>query len=203
MEYNSKYIVRIKRDTKMLKTFIKFTNKVRHPRVTVYMITMGAMLVALPFVNKDIATVGVVISYVMGTLLLAMGFFRHYISVYMMRSNPETKADEEFTYLFDSSGIDGENGGETEHLGNYRQIYRMWEDEKNFYIGINEDDLIVLPKDDFEAGEKDTFGAFIIEKSRAIYTWQPTRIDNVIKKNILDFKTKMAKQQGEENQTKE
>lgn len=198
MEHNSKYIVRIKRDTKMLKTFIKFTNKVRHPRVTVYMITMGAMLVALPFVNKDIATVGVVISYVMGTLLLAMGFFRHYISVYMMRSNPETKADEEFTYLFDSSGIDVENGGETEHLGNYRQIYRMWEDEKNFYIGINEDDLIVLPKADFEAGDKDTFREFIIEKSRAIYTWQPTRIDNVIKKNILDFKTRMAKQQDEE-----
>lgn len=194
----SKYVVCIKRDAKMLKTFIKFTNRVRHPRVTVYMVTMGATLVALPSVNHEIKTAGVIISYVMGVLLLALGFFRHYISVYMMKSNPETKADEEFTYLFGNTGIQVENGGGTEHLGSYKKIYRLWEDEKHFYIGINEDDLIVLPRVDFKVGDVDTFKDYVLEKSRAIYTWQPTRIDNVIKNNILLFKVRMAQRQNEE-----
>ena len=66
----------MKRDTKMMRTFVSFTNRVKHPRVTFNLFLVGAMLVALPLVNKEIALPGVIIGYGMGTLLLLMAFFR-------------------------------------------------------------------------------------------------------------------------------
>ena len=53
-----KYVASVKRDEKLLKTFVKFSNQARHPRTTVYMITVGAMLIALPIANKGIALPG-------------------------------------------------------------------------------------------------------------------------------------------------
>ncbi|MFW5674975.1 MAG: YcxB family protein [Acetivibrio ethanolgignens] len=185
------YIVQIRRDTRLLKAFIKFTNRVRHPRVTVYMITIGATLLALPFVNHEIETIGVVICYVLGALMLIMGLFRHYISLYLMKNNPQTRVDEEFIYQFGNAEIQVENRGITQSLGSYKKIYRLWEDEKHFYIGMNEDDLLVLPKKAFKAGNAGTFRDYVLERSKAGYTWQPTRMDHIIKNNVLQFKMKM------------
>lgn len=197
-----KYIASVKRDEKLLKTFVKFSNQVRHPRTTVYMITVGAMLIALPIANKEIALPGVIICYIMGTLMVLMGMFRHYIGVYMLKSNPETKLDEEITYIFGNTDIKTDKAGALEKLGSYAKIYRLWEEEKVFYIGMNEDDLIVLPKENFKVGDVAMFRDFILEKSGAIYTWQPKRIDNVIKNNIMQFKWRMRFQQEDVKQEK-
>lgn len=189
-----KYVVPVKRDEKLLKTFVKFSNQTRHPRTTVYLVTVGAMLMALPIANKEIALAGVIICYVMGALMVLMGVFRHHIGVYMLKSNPQTKLDEELTYIFGNTDVKTEKNGELEKLGSYASIYRLWEDEKFFYIGINEDDLVVLPKTNFEIGDVSTFRDYILEKSGAIFTWQPKRLDNVIKNNITQFKWRMQKQ---------
>ncbi|MBP3664762.1 MAG: YcxB family protein [Tyzzerella sp.] len=198
-----KYVASVKRDEKLLKTFVKFSNQARHPRTTVYMITVGAMLIALPIANKGIALPGVIICYVMGTLMVLIGLFRHYIGTYMLKSNPQTKLGEEITYIFGNTDIKTDKAGVIEKLGSYSKIYRLWEDEKHFYIGINEDDLVVLPKNDFITGEVSEFRDFLLEKSGATYTWQPTRIDNVIKHNINQFKWNMQKQREEAQQRAE
>lgn len=195
-----KYVVSVTRDEQMLKTFVKFSNRVRHPRTTVYMITVGAMLIALPIANKEIALPGVIICYVMGVLMVLMGLFRHYIGVYMLKTNPQTKLGEELTYIFGNTDIKTDKGELLEKLGSYSKIYRLWEDEKHFYIGINEDDLVVLPKVAFKVGNVSTFRDFILDKSGAIFTWQPKRIDNVIKHNVNQFKWKMQKQNEEVEQ---
>jgi len=192
-----KYVVPVKRDEKLLKTFVKFSNQTRHPRTTVYLVTVGTMLIALPIANKEIALAGVIICYVMGALMVLMGVFRHHIGVYMLKSNPQTKLDEELTYIFGNTDVKTERNGELEKLGSYASIYRLWEDEKFFYIGINEDDLLVLPKTNFEVGDVSTFREYILEKSGATFTWQPKRIDNVIKNNIAQFKWRMQKQKEE------
>ena len=192
-----KYVVPVKRDEELLKTFVKFSNQTRHPRTTVYLVTVGAMLIALPIANKEIALAGVIICYVMGALMVLMGVFRHHIGVYMLKSNPQTKLDEELTYIFGNTDVKTERNGELEKLGSYASIYRLWEDEKFFYIGINEDDLVVLPKTNFEVGDVSTFREFILEKSGATFTWQPKRLDNVIKHNIAQFKWRMQKQKEE------
>ena len=192
-----KYVVPVKRDEKLLKTFVKFSNQTRHPRTTVYLVTVGTMLIALPIANKEIALAGVIICYVMGALMVLMGVFRHHIGVYMLKSNPQTKLDEELTYIFGNTDVKTERNGELEKLGSYASIYRLWEDEKFFYIGINEDDLLVLPKTNFEVGNVSTFREYILEKSGATFTWQPKRVDNVIKNNIAQFKQRMQKQKEE------
>ena len=192
-----KYIVPVTRDEKLLKTFVKFSNQTRHPRTTVYMVTVGTMLIALPIANEGIALVGEIICYVMGALMVLMGVFRHHIGVYMLKSNPQTKLDEELTYIFGNTDVKTERNGELEKLGSYASVYRLWEDEKFFYIGINEDDLLVLPKTNFEVGDVSTFREYILEKSGATFTWQPKRIDNVIKNNIAQFKWRMQKQKEE------
>ena len=195
----SKYTVPVVRDEKMLKMFVKFSNGVKHPRTTGYMVIVGGSMFILPFINDEIALPGVIICHVMGALMVLMGLFRHQIGVYMLKSNPQTKLGEELTYLFGNTGVKVEKDGEIEHVGSYKKIYRIWEEEKVFYVGMNEDDLLVLPKVNFEKGDVNTFRDFIIEKSRCIYTWKPTRIDNVIKRNIMNFKIRMTQMRMEAN----
>ena len=59
-------------------------------------------------------------------------------------------------------------------------------------MGIGEDELLVLPKANFECGEASEFRDFILEKSRCVYTWKPARIDNVIKQIHMGMKMKAA-----------
>lgn len=186
----SKFVVSLIRDEKLLKMFVKFSNGVSHPRATGYMVIVGGTMFILPFVNHEIALPGVIICHVMGALLFLMGFFRHQIGVYMLKSNPQTKLGEELTYLFGNTGVKVEKDGVLEHVGSYKKIYRLWEDEKIFYVGIGEDDLLVLPKGNFEKGDVREFRDFIFEKSRCIYTWKPARIDNVIKQIHMNMKMK-------------
>ena len=192
-----KYVVSVTRDEKLLKTFVQFSNQARHPRTTVYMVTVGAMLIALPIANKGIALPGVIICYVMGALMVLMGVFRHYIGTYMLKSNPETKLGEKLTYIFGNTDIKISKEDTLEKIGSYASVYRLWEDEKYFYMGINEDDLVVLPKANFEVGDVSTFREYLLDKSGCIFTWQPKRVDNVIKNNIANFKWRMQKQKEE------
>jgi len=184
----SKYVVSVVRNDSLLKKFVKFSNRVKHPRVTGYMVIVGGTLFILPFINHEIALPGVIICHVMGALMVLMGLFRHQIGVYMLKSNSETKLGEEIAYLFGNTGIKTEIGAEVKHLGSYKKIYRLWEDEKNFYVGTDDDDLLVLPKSNFESGDVTTFRDFILEKSRCSYTWKPTRLDNVIKQIHYNMK---------------
>lgn len=194
----AKYIVRVTRDKKLLKAFVKFSNRVRHPRVTVYMVTVGVMLLALPFLNEDIALPGRIISFVVGALMVPFGIFRHNISVSMMADNPATKLGAKLTYLMGSTGIHVEEEGKVENFGSYKKIYRLWEDETFFYIGMNDDDLLVFPKADFERGDVGTFRDFILEKSRVDFRWVPTRPVNIIKNRIAQMKWNMQKQDEED-----
>lgn len=200
----AKYIAKVHRDEYLLKLFVKFYNRVKHPRATLFMVSVGLMLIAMPIANKKIALAGVIICYIMGPILTVMGLFRHQIGVQMLKNNPETKLGQELTYIFGNTDIKIGTEDEVEKLGSYANVYRLWESEKIFYIGINEDDLVVLPKASFEEGDVNTFRDFLLEKSGCIFTWQPNRIDNVVKNYFATMKWNMQKQkeQAEERKKK-
>lgn len=200
IENECKYKVKIRRDTEMMKTFVKFSNRVKHPKVTLYMLTIGVLLLILPFTNKGIKMPGVIISLVMGVLLVGMALFRHNISVQMMKSNPEVKENEELTYMFGNTGVKVKREDKIEHMGSYHKIYRVWEDEKNFYVGMNEDDLLILPRVDFCEGDVSTFRDFILDKSRADYRWQPTGFVNICKQKWMQMQMKMMENQAEDEE---
>jgi len=90
-------------------------------------------------------------------------------------------------------------------MGNYKKVYRIWENEYTFFVGMNEDDLIVLPKDRFEEGDVETFRDFIIEKSHCIYTWKPVKLLNSIKWKWMQFRTRdhIKKVEAAEEEAKE
>ena len=192
------YVVETKRDTKLMLTFIEFKNRVEHPAATVYMIAMGVMLIGLMYKQADsIAMVGKVIGYIFGTVLILMGLFRKYISVYLMKSNPQVNVDEEITYLFGNTGIRANKPQERteEHLANYKEVYCVWEDEADYYLGMHNDDLIVLQKANFTTGEASLFKDFILEKSGAKYIWKPAKFVNVCKNAVLKAKIRATQMQ--------
>ena len=195
-----KYVASVVRDEKLLKLFVKFYNKVRHPRVTLFMTSVGIMLTALPVANKEIALPGVIVCYIMGPIMVLLGLFRHVIGVGMLKSNPKTQLGEELTYIFGNTDIKISKNGKLEKFSSYANVYRLWESEKIFYIGANEDDLVVLPKKNFDIGDVTTFRDFLLEKSGCIYTWQPTRIDNAIKNYFAIMKWNMQKRKEEVEQ---
>nr|WP_308000232.1 YcxB family protein [uncultured Merdimonas sp.] len=162
----------------MMKIFIKFTNRIRHPRVTFNLLATGVLLALVPTVIKGIALPGVVISYGMGVLLILMALFRQNISVSMMKNDPQVKENEEITYLFGDSRIRALRDGREEDMGYYKNVYRVWEDERIYYVGMNEEDLLILPKDEFIEGDQESFREFILDKSGADYRWVPTGLVN-------------------------
>lgn len=192
----AKYIVDTCRDVKMMKTFVKFSNRVRHPRATMNMLFLGAVFIALPNAFDGIKTIGIIISYVMGAILIFMALFRQNIGVASMKRNPEVKVNEKITYIFGSTGIRAEREDVMEYMGSYKKIYRVWEDEKHYYIGMNEEDLLVLPKANFRKGDMKSFRDFILDKSRADFRWEPTGISNIFKQKMLQWR--LAQERREE-----
>ncbi len=194
----NKYIVNIVRDTAMMKTYVKFYNRVKHPRVTMNLLFAGVVLIALPIAADGIALPGVIISYVMGALLVAMALFRQNIAVYQMKVDPKVKENEKLSYLFGNTKIRVENEGKIETMGGYQDVYRVWEDERTYFVGMNEDDLLILPKDAFEKGEAKAFRDYILERTGADFVWKPTGLVNICKNKWMQLQMKMASRREDE-----
>ena len=98
------YEVQTRRDTKLIKRFINFKNRVEHPTVTPGLILIGITFILLPFVRpeikKDIGNSGVAVSALIGAFLTFLGIGRQYITIALMKRNPDIALNEEINYLF-------------------------------------------------------------------------------------------------------
>ena len=199
--HKKRYVVYTKRDTELMKTFIRFDNRVRHPRMGV---NMGLLV---PVILKDTGTTGKIIAVCVGALLLSIALFRVHISVNMMKGNPEVKENEEITYLFGNSGIWAQRIDGIEDMGYYKTVYHLWEDEDNYYVGLDNDDLLILPKANFKEGDSESFRDFLLDKSGAKYTWKPAKLLNIWKNMLSQAHQKMDEtgndSQGNEKSKKE
>lgn len=205
--HKKRYVVYTKRDTELMKTFIRFDNRVRHPRMGVNMGLVGELLLLVPVILKDTGTTGKIIAVCVGALLLSIALFRVHISVNMMKGNPEVKENEEITYLFGNSGIWAQRIDGIEDMGYYKTVYHLWEDEDNYYVGLDNDDLLILPKANFKEGDSESFRDFLLDKSGAKYTWKPAKLLNIWKNMLSQAHQKMDEtgndSQGNEKSKKE
>lgn len=205
--HKKRYVVYTKRDTELMKTFIRFDNRVRHPRMGVNMGLVGVLLLLVPVILKDTGTTGKIIAVCVGALLLSIALFRVHISVNMMKGNPEVKENEEITYLFGNSGIWAQRIDGIEDMGYYKTVYHLWEDEDNYYVGLDNDDLLILPKANFKEGDSESFRDFLLDKSGAKYTWKPAKLLNIWKNMLSQAHQKMNEtgndSQGNEKSKKE
>lgn len=200
--HKKRYVVYTKRDTELMKTFIRFDNRVRHPRMGVNMGLVGVLLLLVPVILKDTGTTGKIIAVCVGALLLSIALFRVHISVNMMKGNPEVKENEEITYLFGNSGIWAQRIDGIEDMGYYKTVYHLWEDEDNYYVGLDNDDLLILPKANFKEGDSESFRDFLLDKSGAKYTWKPAKLLNIWK-NMLSLAHQKMDETGNDSQGNE
>lgn len=181
---DGKYIVNVQRDTQMMKTFIKFNNRIRHPRVSLHLFIIGAALLGMPIAAGGGKRTGIIFCVLAGSFLILMSVFRHHIAVAKMRKSPEIEVNEKLSYYFEEKEVAVVRGGRAHKIGKYKKIYQVWEDETTFFIGMNEEDLLILPKTNFETGDWSDFREFVLEKSGAAYSWIPWNPANIFRQKI-------------------
>ena len=200
-----------KRDSQVLLDFITFNNRVNHPRVTMHSFIFGFLFLLIPCVSPGLP-VAVVVCVILGILFMGMAFFRQYIALARLKKIDEAYKDgQETTYLFDISGLKIYINGQFEkNAGGYRNIHSFWSDERNYYIGMNEDELYLIPKRAFAEGDEKEFQKFIETKSRVDCKWIPFTLKNKINKTIVYIRTqdqlhdkKIAEQRRQKKMEKE
>lgn len=168
------YKVETKRDVQMIKSFVKFTYRVSHPNVTRNFIIVGLLSFAFTYGIRIEALRYFLL--IQGAFCLLMGLFRHLIPVNtMMRKDPDYVGGNTLTYEFDNKGIRAfRNGEEFLSIASYRQLTNIYHDEYYYYLGANEDDFMILPKDSFTVGDPSGFGDFISKKAKLDVRWSPS-----------------------------
>lgn len=180
------YKVETKRDNQMIKSFVKFTYRVSHPNVTRNFIIVGLVSFAFTYGIRIEAMRYFLL--IQGTFCMIMGLFRHLIPINTMkRKDPDYIAGNTLSYEFGKKGIRAlRNGEEYLAVSDYKQVTNLYHDEFYYYLGANEEDLMILPKDKFIIGDPDSFADFIGKKARIDVRWSPSTRHERSKQGKID-----------------
>jgi hypothetical protein len=173
------YQVDAKRDADMLKAFVTFVYRVNYPRVSSNFIVYGLVIFFIPFtITKHPIISG--ICFAIGAFMVLMGLFRQYIPVTRMKKrDPDYISGVITTYSFSKNELKVYRDGELHMIaGNYQKINSFYSDEYYYYLGMNDDDLFVLPRRCFTTGDPDEFQQFICQRSRLECRWIPVTLKN-------------------------
>lgn len=167
------YRVETVRDAQMVKSFILFTYRQSHPKVTRNFFLIGIVSLILT-IGIRIRAVGIFL-IIQGIFCIAMALFRHQIPVSTIKRNdPDFRNGNTLAYEFRDTRIDAyRNGEKFLSISPYSSVTNLWHDEQYFYLGANEEDFIMLPRKDFVTGDPDTFASFIEKKAKIQAIWSP------------------------------
>lgn len=193
---NLMYKVVTKRDSQMVKSFVLFTYRQRHPNVTRNFIIIGLVSLALTY-GIRVRAVGIFL-IIQGVFCLLMGLFRHLIPVSAMKKrDPDYAAGNTLAYEFYNGEIKAyRNDEKFMSIRGYDKISNLCHDEKYYYLGANEQDLMILPKSDFIIGDADSFEAFIEKKAKIRSVWTPATRTEKRKKSKAEAGIKAEKRRA-------
>jgi hypothetical protein len=176
------YRIRTPRTSDIIKAFITFTYRVIHPKVTTRMIYYG-ILVAIPGFLIKVMWAKILL-WSLGGIMILLGFFRQYISLILTRrSDPDYKSGIEYTYDFTPGEAFYYRGDELiGTLPKYKDITGFFYDEKYYYLGGANQELLVLPRDCFTIGDPVEFEDFIYKKSKKTCKWIPDNFKDKLRK---------------------
>ena len=175
----TKFRVKMRKDAKVLQDFILFTYRAKGSRTTRGIIlSLGLFVIAYMALN-DGAAVGYVIA-VCGALGLIFTLYRHKIAlVRLKRADIAYKNQTELEYVFTNGNIYVYEDGELAvNVGSYSRVSCFYEDEYNFYVGVNNEDLYLLPRECFGEGDVNEFVSFIESKSSEECEFLPATLKN-------------------------
>ncbi len=175
----TKFRVKMKKDTKVLQDFILFTYRATGNRtIRGIVLSVGLFMIAY-FAIRDSGAVGYWIAG-LGILWLFFTLFRHKIALAKLKKADVAYQNQtEIEYIFTGGSIYVYENGELEtNVGGYGHVSCLYEDEYNFYLGINNEDLFLLPRDRFVEGDPAEFVAFIEGKSSEKCEFLPVTLKN-------------------------
>lgn len=161
------YKVKTKHTKQVLKDFIKFTYKVKNPKASIRLYTLAGCFFVMAATFKASGT-GALISAAIGGLIFLFTLLRHKIALLRLEKNdPIYKQQSEILFIFDMGGFIIETDGVSgEEKINYSEVTSFYKDTRNYYIGINDEELHILPYSDFKLGSIKDFAVFIKSKSQ-------------------------------------
>lgn len=174
------YKVATRHTKQVLKDFIKFTYKVKNPKANLRLYTLAGCFFVISAAYRELKTEMIVCAS-LGILILLFTFFRHEIAFFRLaKSDPNYKQQSEIIFSFDMGEFAIQTDGivSPEKL-KYSQITSFYKDSRNYYIGINNEELHILPYSDFQLGNVKEFSAFIKGK---------------VKKEVVELKVPLKEQ---------
>lgn len=161
------YEVTSKHTKEVLKDFIKFTYKVKYPKMTYRLSLLAGCFILLAVAFRDIP-VGSGICGVIGFLVLIFTFNRHVIAAMKLaKVDRNYKNQSEIRFKFGPGGLAVENPEEDATVNaRYSEISDIYKDKRNFFVAVNNEEVYVLPYADFKIGNTETFEEFLLVKTR-------------------------------------
>ena len=210
----TKFKVVMKRDDEAMKDFLSFRYRAQGQanRAKLYIFAVGMLAIGYFAAKGGNVTMGNIIA-VVGILMVLSGFALPKIALARLKKMDEAyQAKKEFTYVFARGSMYVyENDELSQNIGSYRQVSCFYEDEKNFYVGINNDDLYLLPRTGFVEGNSKEFVEFIqdVSDEKCIYLpamfknrWKKFRADQKIKEMEHDAKAAAKRAEAKDKKNK-
>lgn len=177
----TKFKVVMKKDGEVLKDFISFTYRAKGQtgRFKLRVLAIGLVVIGYLAAKGGNTLAGVIIGAT-GVVVLVITLFLPQIAVARLKKADVVYQNQtELTYTFTNSSMYVyENGELTQNVGGYNQVSCFYGDEKNYYLGVNNDDLYLLPRKAFTEGNEEEFLKFIEKKSGEKYEFLPMKVKN-------------------------
>lgn len=177
----TKFKVVMKKDDEIMKDFLSFTYRAQGQvkRAKLYILALGMVLIGWLAARGGDVKAGIVIGFV-GVLMILLGLALPKVALARLKKVDEGyNKGTEYEYVFAKGHMYiYENGELVQNVGGYRQVTCFYGDEKNYYVGINNDDLFLLPIKNFVEGNPDEFIKFIEYVSDEVYVFLPATLKN-------------------------
>lgn len=150
---------------KVLEDFIKFTYKIKYPRVTIHLLVLSAGFFAIAVMAGG--GIGTYICILLGAPLAVIALFRKKIGLSkLMKADENYQKQSQIKFIFGESEfrVENEDVGQKERI-KYAEITYMYADDNYYYLGINGQEIQLIPKADFSKGDPTEFYDFISNKT--------------------------------------
>lgn len=180
---NEHFIIETEKTKETLKDFILFKRRATHSHTTFHLCIISGGLISMALSTKSHSQTDSLNLLLLGSLVLLFALFRYQFTLSKFQKSDQAFLEKwKLTYIFtDNVLLIYRNGEIFEKVKNYHNISSLYIDEKNFYLGINNEDLYLLPKQDFTLGTHENFVDFITSKGNVDATYLPAKLHNQLK----------------------
>lgn len=159
------YEVETRHTRKVLKAFIRFSNRIKSPFMTARLLCLSLCFYTLSYIAGERR--GFMLGFLcLGVFVTAFALVRGELAfLKLSREDKEYRENAALFFRFGEEGITLKIQGEEPSPIGYKEISFIYEDRESFYISVGNERVYLLPKKDFTKGRAQEFGGFLKEKT--------------------------------------